>query len=424
MDDTPSMQDWSERIEGWRHGDIRNWQAARLKEVIAEARDVPFYRELWTAAGVPELSSLEDLSRFPVINKRSLIEAGAKWRDSTAGRVAFSTRGTSGEPLLVWLSAQESEIYIQPTIRGFRWAGFRSLQTALLMSPVWHRLAACESHAIVRLGGRCAFFWGSLSLDNMNAFLETLAGVRPAFVTTTAPFLLALVRRWDEHGRSLRDMFRSVRSIVVVGLPLTSYIREYLRDQLGVDDVFERSGTQEGAALDDCRHHNTPHAHEDVCYLEVLDDERRPVSPGERGRLVVTKLTAAGSNFIRYDTGDIAAFSPGPCPCGCEFRRLKIFGRPESSVKVGTRVITAYDVRDCLERDPELVGRNILLVREPSPVLNVAIEGGPGDSGGLVRRLSDHFGIDDVRISWLGNLRVAWGFRQVVEPREIGLGNE
>jgi phenylacetate-coenzyme A ligase PaaK-like adenylate-forming protein len=424
MDARPKSHVWPEQVEHWPYARIREWQVSRLRDLAAQAHDIPFYRDLWSAAGLSAsaINSLDDMARFPIINKRDLIKAGARWRDASAGRVAFSTRGTSGEPLLVWLGAQEQEIYIGPTMRGFRWAGFAPGQTALLMSPVWHRLAACEAHAIIRLGGRCAFFWGSLGTEYMNAFVDTLTGLRPAFVTTTAPFLLALVRRGEEHGQCLPDLFRSVRSIVVVGLPLTSHIREYLRDKLGVEDVFERSGTQEGAALDDCRYHNTPHVHEDVCYLEVLDGHGHAVPPGQRGRLVVTKLTGAGSIFIRYDTGDIAGFAPEPCPCQCEFRRLKIFGRPESSVKVGTRLITAYDVRDCVERDPELIGRNILLVREPSPVLNVAIEGTPRDGEEAARRLRDHFAVEDVKISWLGNLRVNWGFRQVVEAREIGLG--
>ncbi len=423
MPDMPESEIWSEKIERWPSQQLRSWQASRAQEVTAQALEVPFYRHLWSEAGVSTatFNSLDDLTRFPVINKQALIKAGAAWNSASAGRVAFSTRGTSGEPLLVWLSEQEEEIYIQPTMRGFRWAGFRPDETALLMSPVWHRLAACEAHAIVRLGGRCAFFWGSLGTEHMGAFVDTLGSVRPAFVTTTAPFLLALVRRGEETGLSLPDLFRSVRSIVVVGLPLTTHIREYLRDKLGVEDVFERGGTQEGAALDDCRFHNTPHAHEDVCYLEVLEDDGRAVPPGRRGRLVVTKLTAAGSIFIRYDTGDIAAFAPGPCPCDCTFRRLKIFGRPESAVRVVGQLITAYDVRDCIERDPALVGRNILLVRASPGVLSLAIEGTEHGDGEIAQRLRDHFGVDNVKISWLGGLRVTWGFRQVIEAREIGL---
>lgn len=428
MLDLANWQIWSEQIERWPHERLRSWQASRLQEVIAHAQQIPFYRRLWRSAGIASdaLGSLDDLARFPVINKQDLIKAGDQWARADAGRVAFSTRGTSGEPLLVWLSAQEEEVYIQPTMRGFRWAGFRPAETALLMSPVWHRLAACEAHAIVRLGGRCAFFWGSLGTEHIESFLATLSAARPAFVTTTAPFLLALVRRGEEAGPHLLDGFRGVRSIVAVGLPLTPRIREYLCNKLGVEDVFERSGTQEGAALDDCHFHNTPHVHEDVCYLEVLDNAGRPLPQGARGRLVVTKLTAAGSIFVRYDTGDIAAFAPGPCACKCGFRRLKIFGRPESAVKVAQQTITAYDVRECVERDPAMVGRNILLVRapaSPSGVLSLAIEGDERNGGGTARRLRERFGVGEVKISWLGGVRVNWGFRQVIEGREIGLGD-
>ncbi len=297
--------------------------------------------------------------------------------------------------------------------------------TALLMSPVWHRLAACEAHAIARLGGRCAFFWGSMGSEYTDSFLYTLSSQRPEFITTTAPFLLSLIRR--SAGATIRppnELFKGVRSVVVVGLPLTPRMREFLRDRLEVEDVFERGGTQEGAAIDECRWHTAPHVHEDVCYLEVIDEAGVHLTPGLRGRLIVTKLTTAGSIFVRYDTGDIAAFAPGQCACGCGFRRLKIYGRPESSVLVGDRLITAYDVRMCIEEDPALVGRNVLLIREANAragVLTVAVEGEAHDPANLQARLREQLGVAGADIAWLGDLRVNWGFRQVLESHELRL---
>ena len=309
-------------------------------------------------------------------------------------------------------------------MRGFCWAGFEPGMTALLESPVWHRLAACEAHAIARLGGRCAFFWGSMGTEYIDSFLHSLSSFRPEFVTTTAPFLLSLIRRSMHAKGRPHQVLSGVRSVVVVGLPLTPRMREFLRDKLQVEDVFERGGTQEGAALDECRLHTAPHVHEDVCYLEVVDADGVPVSPGVRGRLIVTKLSTAGSIFVRYDTGDIAAFTPGQCPCECGFRRLKIFGRPESIVMVGGRQITAYDVRMCIEEDDDLVGRNVLLIREADSsagVLTVAIEGGAHDQANLKARLRERLEVDAVRIVWLGDLRVNWGFRQVLEANEVRL---
>ncbi len=368
------------------------------------------------------LRSIEDLTRFPTISKQDLVQAGSGWTNPDQGPVAFSTRGTSGAPLLVWLSAEEEEAYIQPTMRGFRWAGFRPGMTALLMSPVWHRLAANEAHAIARLGGRCAFFWGSMGTEFTDSFLHTLSSQRPEFITTTAPFLLSLIKGSTAATAQLHQLFKGVRSIVVVGLPLTPRMREFLRDRLGVGDIFERGGTQEGAAIDECRLHTAPHVHEDVCYLEVIDDAGIQVAPGLRGRLIVTKLSTAGSIFVRYDTGDIAAFAPGQCGCGCGFRRLKIYGRPESSVLVGDRLITAYDVRMCIEEDPALVGRNVLLIREANAsagVLTVAVEGEARDPAGLQERLRRQLAVAAANIVWLGDLRVNWGFRQVLDAREI-----
>jgi phenylacetate-CoA ligase len=406
---------------------LNAWRIERLREVTDYAyRHVPFYRDLWTAAGVDArgLDSLADFERLPIISKPDLVRAGERWANPHRGPVAFSTRGTSGDPLLVWLSAEEEEAYIAPTMRGFRWAGFQPAMTAMLMSPVWHRLAACEAHAIARLDGRCAFFWGSMSPEYADSFLHTLFRTRPEFITSAAPFVLGLIRRAGGASAQLRDAMASVRSISLVGLPLTPRMREYLRDRLGVGDVFERSGTQEGAALDDCAMHNTPHVHEDVCYLEVVDETGAPVAPGQRGRLLVTKLSTAGSIFARYDTGDIAAFAAGECACGSRFRRLKIYGRPESSVLVGGRRITAYDVRMCIEEDAELVGRNVLLVREaaaPAGTLGIAIEGRPHNPQRLQARLRERLSVDAVRVVWLGDLRINWGFRQVLDSRELPL---
>lgn len=423
---TAGAQIWSEQIERWPERRLLAWQACRLSDVVAHAYQVPFYRQLWDRSGLanPEVKALEDLKRFPIISKKDLVRAREAWSSASDGPVAFSTRGTSGEPLLLWLSAREEESYIQPTMRGFRWAGFQPGMTALLMSPVWHRLAACEAHAVVRLGGRCAFFWGSLGPEHTKSFLTTLDSIRPRFVTTTAPFLLGLVRRAEEESLDLPRLFGSVHSIVAVGLPLTPRTREYLRDRLQVDDVFERGGTQEGAALDECRFHNTPHLHEDVCYVEVLGPDDDPVPAGERGRLVVTKLTTAGSVFVRYETGDIAVCNPGACACGCTFRRLKILGRPESSVVVGGRAITAYDVRLAIEHDPALVGRNVLLIRDASAesgVLSIAIEGDECNQDETRRRVRDRLAVGEVKVRWLGGLRINWGFRQVIDGREIGI---
>jgi len=411
-----------DEIETWAAPQLRAWQLERVRELTARvAAESGFYRESWAAAGVDgaALGDWDDFRRLPTVDKGRLVAAGDAWA-LRSGPVAFSTRGTSGEPLVVSLDREESESYLRPTMRGFWWAGFRAGETALMMSPAWHRLAAMEGHSVMRMGGRVAYFWGSGGPQYADSFVEALTNLRPEFVTTTAPFLISLVRRCDDAGVDARELFASVHSIVVVGLPLTRPLRAFLSERTGAE-VFERSGTQEGAAADECEDHSAPHVHADVCHLEVLDEHGDPVSSGTRGRLVVTKLEPVGDPVVRYDTGDVAALFDEPCACGRLLPRLKIYGRPESSVVVDGRAITAYDVRTCVDADPRLVGRLVLLVRDrgAEDVLTVAIEGEAVDPDGIAERLHDDLGVERVRFSWLGQARMAWGFRQVVDGSEV-----
>ena len=47
-----------------------------------------------------------------------------------------------------------------------------------------------------------------------------------------------------------------------------------------------------------------------LVYAEVVDDDGRPLPPGEAGRLVLTDLNNLVMPFIRYETGDLAVASP------------------------------------------------------------------------------------------------------------------
>jgi phenylacetate-CoA ligase len=412
-------------LDGWSAERIEARQLALARETVDYARERSgYYRRAWAEAGVgKDLDSLADLERFPIVTKAELIAAGEDWLRSGEGHVGFSTRGTSGEPLVLWLGDDEAEAFARPAARGFWRAGLRPGMTALLMSPVWHKLAACEGRATVGLGARATYFWGSsMGTAHVDAFLETARRNRPQLVSATVPFALAVVRRCRQRGIEPGELLGGVRSAVLVGLPMTPELRLHLRDSLGVGDVFERSGTQEGAALDECAAHTAPHVHADVCRLEVVDAAGRTLPPGKRGGLVVTKLHAGGSPFVRYSTGDVAELIPGACPCGSSLPRLKIYGRPEGSVNLAGRLITGYDVRCCIDADPELVGRLALLVRGTGgdgDTLTVAIEGEAMAEGSLAARLRERLGVGKVAIHWLGETQLAWGFRQAIDASEL-----
>lgn len=410
-----------DEVETWPADRLAIYQLDRLREVVAHCAGIPgLYQELWRKAGVgvEHLRALDDLSDFPIVSKADLVAAGNR---SQASRAGFSTRGTSGEPLVVWLDPGELESYLIPTMRGFWWAGLRRGDTAMLLSPAWHRLAAMEGQAALRLGARPAYFWGTLDLPYVDDFLRFAATARPHFLSTTAPFLLAVLRRLSESRGQTPDVFESLRGISVVGMPLTPGLRAFMSERTGAT-VFERGGTQEGAALDACEVGGSPHVHADVCHLEIVDELGVGVPDGEPGRLIVTKLISSGSPVIRYDTGDIAVRSTDPCPCGRTLPRVRMLGRADSRVAVAGRLFTAWDIRSCVESNPDLVGRLVLPVRnvnDQSDLLTVAIEGEAIHAPQLEAYLAEQLEVGAVRVIWLGAIRLRWGFRQVIDASEL-----
>jgi phenylacetate-CoA ligase len=88
--------------------------------------------------------------------------------------------------------------------------------------------------------------------------------------------------------------------------------------------IFDRYGSREfGNIAHQCEKHSDYHINAERFYLEIVDEDGRPVREGEVGELVVTDLDNYGFPFIRYKIGDLASFSATTCPCGRNLPGLK-----------------------------------------------------------------------------------------------------
>ncbi|HLI78361.1 MAG TPA: hypothetical protein VKV03_00180, partial [Candidatus Binataceae bacterium] len=79
------------------------------------------------------------------------------------------------------------------------------------------------------------------------------------------------------------------------------------------------------------------HVNAEHVIIELLDEENRPVKPGELGRVVATTLENYLAPLIRYDLNDYALALEGACSCG---RTLPVIGR------VVGRSINLFRLRD------------------------------------------------------------------------------
>lgn len=415
-----------ERIEAL----VRDKLAHLLEYAFAE---VPLYRRRWTAAGVTpaSLAATAGLEGLPSVSKAGLAENVPDWTRFERGKAGICTKGTTGRALVLWLDRDDFEATLPGVIDGFEQSGLRRGDRVLLLNPVIHRMSALESAAARFLGARPVYVAGSM-LDqsaHVPAWLDTLARYRPRYVTVMTPLLLDAIKSLDEAGADVVRAFSSVGTLMIMGLPVTPELREHLRRRTGVAELWDRGGSTEGLAMDECELHDGQHVYEDTVHTEVVDGRGAAVPDGERGALLITKLDRTPSPMIRYETGDVACHVLGTCACGRTFRRLRLFGREESGLRVDGRLILAWDVRQCLDEDPDLVGRNLLLVRDARGFrgvnagakvrLRVVIEGEARNAAALSERIERRLGLSAVALSWTGAARLRWSYRQVAERSEL-----
>jgi phenylacetate-coenzyme A ligase PaaK-like adenylate-forming protein len=75
------------------------------------------------------------------------------------------------------------------------------------------------------------------------------------------------------------------------------------------------------------------HVNADWVVLEPVDEELRPVSPGETSHTtLVTNLANRTQPVVRHDVGDRVVARPDPCPCGNPLPAVRVEGRLQDTL--------------------------------------------------------------------------------------------
>ncbi len=405
-----------DEFEKWSRNKIEKYQIDRVRKLVAEAKKTSrLYKTKFAELDPDDLSSIKELSKqVPLITKKEIISAlsSGDLTPSEDHHIFFATRGSTGETLIGPHNDDELDEYTWPAARGLWWSGLRKGMRIVTLSPAWHKLSACEAGAIGLIGADPVIFWGSASEKYVQNFLKAVREAGAQFISTTTPFLLAVFRKGG------REALEGVEKCITVGAPLYPLARKRICEETGLGEIFERAGTQEGAAMDECSFHNAHHVHEDVCLLEVVKiNEDYPASPGEVGRLVVTAFNPRPMPVIRYLTGDLAVMFDEECGCGRILKRVELLDREDNIIVVEGKRILPNQVKQILDRDEEFCCINFVLVRGRSDKLHVVVEGGV-DLNRLRRLLEDELYVK-VLVESTGSIPLRFGFRPVIDSDSL-----
>lgn len=202
----------------------------------------------------------------------------------------------------------------------------------------------------------------------------TLARIEKEKVTLLIGLPVQMLALAQAHcGRQLRN----VHTIVLCSDHVPQSLTRSICNLTGCR-IFEHYGSTEmglGGGVD-CMAHAGYHLREADLYFEVVSPQTgEPVPDGEAGEVVFTTIARRAMPLIRYRTGDLSRFLPGPCACGSPLRRLeRVRCRVQSSVVLGPQgSVTLADLDEALFAIEGLGDFQAAVVQEPRRALEVRV---------------------------------------------------
>jgi phenylacetate-CoA ligase len=302
----------------------------RVREIVAHATEtVPYYRDLFARERIDprEIRSASDLSKLPLIDNPLVCRDYERFRSqSRAGKEAirFRSTGTStGVPLHVFhdrdsllanVAYSERERAVEALLCGkrYRYAvvdirfgpatvkrvrAFYDASTFRPLRPQHHQLAI------------------ETPLDQV---IATINRLRPDVIRSYGTYLETFFRIVAERGLELQ----LPKVLVYAGDGMTREGRALVEQRFGVPAISHYNAVEAFKIGHFCEARDGFHLHDDLCHVDVVDKDGRPVPVGETGELVISNLVNRGTVLLNYRIGDLGRMTAEPCVCGRTSRRL------------------------------------------------------------------------------------------------------
>ena len=316
------------RSERWSHSQIEKYQSKRLARLLRFcAGDVPYYGPVFREAGLDPanifpMNARRCLEKLPNLDKSTLKENPDLFmaRDATRFRPKpVMTSGTTGTPLTLYWDRGSNVMELCSIQRFWRWVGFRAGHPFLdLRSRIF---SDNENHLVKADGIVYIYNWKARVLEfssdliernNIRKYNEILRRYRPTLVRGHAQAIQKLANLLREVGSlGWRPKFVTTNAEA-----LYYFQRQEIEQAWGVR-VLDCYGLKEhNVFIAQCRE-GTYHMFPEYGICEILNDDGKPVSPGQEGWIIATGLHNYAQPLLRYNTRDRAVAGKNQqCPCG------------------------------------------------------------------------------------------------------------
>lgn len=308
---------------------LRELQWARLLRLLTHAYEtVPFYQERFQALGLTpkEIRSPADFARIPVLTKETLRtqRAGLLSSAETKRVSALASSGSSGDPLTVIRDRNSTAYHRAAKYRGQRWFGIDiGEKEARLWGVPLDTSTRLKERVKDLLMNRFRASAYKLDRKNLLAFYRHIARAQSSYLFGYASLVYEFGRFVLDEGLDGKGL--KLKAAVTTSETLHDFQRQGIETAFACPAVNEFGCTETGIIAFQCPEGGM-HIPMESTYVEIEPDDM--IGSPDLGRVVITDLHNYAMPIIRYDIGDLAAFSDSECPCGRSLPLLKdITGR-------------------------------------------------------------------------------------------------
>jgi phenylacetate-CoA ligase len=313
--------------------DLDRLISKRLYQVLTSAYlHVSYYRDEMKKVGynpIKNYTGPEDLTLLPITRQEALrkMEAATLVKEGQYFDNLFSvnTSGSTGDPLRVYVSPQESAIRMAKWLKVMFINGY-SIFDKVMSLKIPDRMDQMGS-VVQRLG-----MFRRLQMSSLlppEQIVDTFLAFRPQVIYGSRSILELIAL---ELKRRRQKPFK-MKLLIQHGELVRRATHLLCREQFGIELLNAYGSVEMGVMAFETFTRDGFNLYEDFTYFEFLDDNGEPVSPGEPGRVVVTDLTSTCMPFIRYDQGDRVVFEEKEDRRGYKVRKIeRILGRNDDKM--------------------------------------------------------------------------------------------
>ncbi len=275
--------------------------------VLHHLHNTPFYKSLGKSI------QLDDWNTVPILTKSDLqqpLEQRLSQDYNTSNVYINKTSGSSGDPFIFAKDKFCHALTWAVIQHRFSWfdLDFNSSKQARFYGIPLDKKGYYKERFKDVLSNRLRFSVFDLSDIAFEKLLKKFKAIPFEYINGYTSSIVQFAKFLKRKDIVLKDLCPSLNVCIVTSEMLFENDKKLLESQLGITIVNEYGASE----LDLIAFQNQEddwQVNSETLFVEILDQNNKPLPYGEEGRIVITSLYNKAHPFIRYDIGDVGILS-------------------------------------------------------------------------------------------------------------------